>query len=151
MKNLGKAYKVMDILLIEDNPGDVRLMQEAMLFANTMVRMHVVMDGLDAIAFLQHDGIYQHSPRPDVIFLDLRLPKMGGYEVLSQIKADNNLKSIPTVILSSSQNEADVGKSYQLQANSYLSKPQGSDTFDGLAKCIDEYWPTRVKLPDTTP
>lgn len=150
MRNLGKAYKVMDILLVEDNPGDVRLMQEAMLFANTMVRMHVVTDGLDAMAFLRHDGIYQHSPRPDVILLDLRLPTMGGYEVLSQIKADNNLKSIPTVILSSSQNEADVRKSYQLQANSYLSKPEGSDTFDGLAKCIDEYWLTRVKLPDAT-
>ena len=150
MRNLGKAYKVMDILLVEDNPGDVRLMQEAMLFANTMVRMHVVTDGLDAMAFLRHDGIYQHSPRPDVILLDLRLPTMGGYEVLSQIKADNNLKSISTVILSSSQNEADVRKGYQLQANSYLSEAQGSDTFDGLAKCIDEYWLTRVKLPDAT-
>ncbi|MFZ0424116.1 MAG: response regulator [Xanthobacteraceae bacterium] len=150
MINRAKSYKVMDILLVEDNPGDVRLMQEALLFANTMVRMHVVADGLDAMAFLRHEGIYQHSPRPDVILLDLRLPNMNGYEVLSRIKADEKLKSIPAVVLSSSQDEADVGNSYQLHANSYLSKPQGSETFEGIVKCINEYWFARVRLPVVT-
>jgi CheY-like chemotaxis protein len=147
MRNSGNELKVLDILLVEDNPGDVRLTQEALFFVNNMVRLHVVTDGLDALAFLRHEGSYQHSPRPDVILLDLVLPKMSGYEVLSQIKADDKLKSIPTVVLSSSQNEADVEKSYQLQANSYLSKPRGPETFEGLVRCINEYWLKRVKLP----
>jgi chemotaxis family two-component system response regulator Rcp1 len=142
-----QAYKAPDILLVEDSPGDIRLMQEAFLFANSMIRLHVVLDGVEAMAFLRQEGIYHQSFRPDVILLDLNLPKMGGHEVLSQIKGDDCLRSIPTLVLSSSEMESDIAKSYQLHANSYLKKPQELGAFDGLAKNISEYWLARARLP----
>jgi chemotaxis family two-component system response regulator Rcp1 len=136
-----------EILLVEDSPGDVRLTQEAFRDANRSIHLHVAADGVEAMAFLRKEGAYVHAPRPDIILLDLNLPKMDGREVLARIKEDNNLKTIPTVILTTSDTEADIVKCYQLQANCYLSKPVQLDAFDILVKSIDDFWMTKVKLP----
>src|SRR5271154_3256520 len=105
------------VLLVEDSPGDVRLTREAFRDANAAVCLHVVSDGVEAMAFLRHEGVYVDAPRPDLTLLDLNLPKMDGREVLAHIKKDGSLKNIPTVILTTSNAEADIAKSYQLQAN----------------------------------
>ena len=136
-----------DVLLVEDSPGDVRLTQEAFHAANTSVHLHVASDGVAAMAFLRPEGAHVHAPRPDLILLDLNLPKMDGREVLARIKADDSLKMIPTVILTTSVAEADIVKSYQLQANCYLSKPVQLEAFESLVKSINDFWLTRVKLP----
>ena len=135
------------VLLVEDNPGDVRLTQEAFRDANSSVHLHVASDGVQAMAFLRHEGADAHAPRPDLILLDLNLPKMDGREVLAHIKGDDNLKTIPTVILTTSEAEADIVKSYQLQANCYLSKPGQLDAFESLVQGINDFWLTKVKLP----
>ena len=135
----------MEVLLVEDSPGDVRLTQEA--FRESNVQLHVASDGVEAMAFLRHEGDHVRAPRPDLILLDLNLPKMDGREVLAQIKADRSLKTIPTVILTTSESEADIVKSYQLQANCYLSKPVQLDAFESLVGSINDFWLTRVKLP----
>jgi CheY-like chemotaxis protein len=124
------------VLLVEDSPGDVRLTKEAFRDANMSITLHVASDGVEAMAFLRNEGGYQESPRPDLILLDLNLPRMDGREVLAQVKADDSLKTIPTVILTTSEAEADIAKSYQLQANCYLSKPVQFDAFEGLVKSI---------------
>jgi chemotaxis family two-component system response regulator Rcp1 len=134
-------------LLVEDNPGDVRLTQEAFRDVNPSIHLHVANDGVEAMAFLRHEGANANAPRPDMILLDLNLPKMDGRQVLTQIKKDDNLKTIPTVILTSSEAEADVVNSYQLQANCYLSKPMHFDAFQNLVKSINDFWLTKVKLP----
>ncbi len=139
----------MDVLLVEDSPGDVRLTQEAFREANKAIRLHVACDGVEAMAFLRRDGPHIQAPRPDFILLDLNLPKMDGREVLAHIKADENLKTIPTVILTTSEERADIAKSYQLQANCYLTKPVQLDAFEGLVKSITEFWLTTVKLPQS--
>ena len=136
-----------EILLVEDSPGDVRLTQEAFHDANKSVHLHVASDGVEAMALLRHEGTDARSPRPDLILLDLNLPKMDGREVLAQIKGDENLKTIPIVILTTSDSEADILKSYQLQANCYLTKPVQFDAFEILVKSINDFWLTRVKLP----
>ena len=136
-----------EVLLVEDSPGDVRLTQEAFRDANMSIRLHVAADGVEAMAFLRNEGTYANVPRPDLILLDLNLPKMDGREVLSLIKADADLKTIPTVILTTSDAEADIAKSYQLQANCYLSKPVQLDAFESLVKSINDFWLTKVKLP----
>jgi chemotaxis family two-component system response regulator Rcp1 len=136
-----------EVLLVEDSPGDVRLTKEAFRDANRSIRLHVASDGVEAMAFLRHEGIHVHSPRPDLILLDLNLPKMDGREVLARIKTDSQLKTIPTIILTTSDAEADVLKSYQLQANCYLSKPVQLDEFESLVKSINEFWLTKVRLP----
>jgi two-component system, chemotaxis family, response regulator Rcp1 len=135
------------VLLVEDSPGDVRLMQEAFHDANPTIRLHVANDGVEAMAFLRHQGRHVHAPRPDLILLDLNLPKMDGREVLAQIKEGAELKAIPTVILTTSEAEADIVKSYQLQANCYLSKPVQLEAFEALVKSINDFWLTKVKLP----
>ena len=135
----------MEVLLVEDSPGDVRLTQEA--FRNANVQLHVASDGVEAMAFLRHEGVHEAAPRPDLILLDLNLPRMDGREVLALIKADHSLKTIPTVILTTSESEADIVKSYQLQANCYLSKPVQLDAFESLVGSINDFWLTRVKLP----
>ena len=135
------------VLLVEDSPGDVRLTQEAFREANSYVHLHVASDGMDAMAFLRHEGAHVLAPRPDLILLDLNLPKMDGREVLAQIKKDDSLKTIPTVILTTSEAEADILKSYQLQANCYLSKPVQLDAFENVVKSINDFWLTKVKLP----
>ena len=139
-----------EILLVEDSPGDVRLTQEAFRDANRSIHLHVAADGVEAMAFLRKEGAHVNAPRPDIILLDLNLPKMDGREVLAHIKEDDNLKTIPTVILTTSDTEADIVKCYQLQANCYLSKPVQLDAFEILVKSINDFWMTKVKLPQQT-
>jgi len=135
------------VLLVEDSPGDVRLTLEAFRDADPSIDLRVAVDGVEAMAFLRGTGIHAGTPRPDFILLDLNLPKMDGREVLAHIKADDNLKTIPTVILTTSDAEADILRSYQLQANCYLSKPVQLEEFEGLVKSINDFWLTKVKLP----
>jgi len=136
-----------EVLLVEDSPGDVRLTKEAFRDANGAIRLHVASDGIEAMAFLKRQGDHADAPRPDFILLDLNLPKMDGREVLSTIKGDDNLKTIPTIILTTSDAEADILRSYQLQANCYLTKPVHLDEFEGVVKSINDFWLTRAKLP----
>jgi chemotaxis family two-component system response regulator Rcp1 len=135
------------VLLVEDSPGDVRLTQEAFRDAGVPIILHVATDGVEAMAFLRREGIHRDAPRPDFILLDLNLPKMDGRQVLSEIKNDTALKSIPTVILTTSDAEADIVKSYQLQANCYLSKPVQLDEFENLVKSIQDFWLIKARLP----
>ena len=136
-----------EVLLVEDNPGDVRLTQEAFRGYSKPIRLHLAADGIEAMAFLRREGIHANAPRPDLILLDLNLPKMDGREVLALIKRDPSLKIIPTIILTTSDDEADVMISYQLQANCYLRKPAQWDAFDGLVRSINAFWLTKAKLP----
>jgi chemotaxis family two-component system response regulator Rcp1 len=138
------------VLLVEDSNGDVRLTQEAFRDANRSIDLQVAADGVEAMAFLRREGAHAHAARPDLVLLDLNLPKMDGREVLAQIKADDGLKMIPTVILTTSDREADIVKSYQLQANCYLIKPVQFDEFASLVRSINDFWLTRVKLPQQT-
>jgi two-component system, chemotaxis family, response regulator Rcp1 len=147
MRRIGEDGMPMEVLLVEDSPGDVRLTQEAFRDANPSIRLHVATDGVEAMTFLRREGIHANAPRPDLILLDLNLPKMDGREVLAHIKEDDNLKTIPTVILTTSDAEADIVKSYQLQANCYLSKPVQLDVFESLVGSINDFWLTKVKLP----
>lgn len=148
MNQTGTAERIVEVLLVEDSPGDVRLTREAFRDAKVSVRLHVATDGLEAMAFLRREGdANAKAPRPDIILLDLNLPRMDGREVLAQIKEDHRLKTIPTVILTTSEAEADILKSYELKANAYLSKPVQLDAFDGLVKSIGDFWLTQVKLP----
>jgi CheY-like chemotaxis protein len=140
-----------EILLVEDSSGDVRLTQEAFRDANMLIQLHVASDGVEAMAFLRREGAYSHAARPDLVLLDLNLPKMDGREVLAQIKGDDDLKTIPTIILTTSDAEADIWRSYQLQANCYLSKPVRFDAFESLVKSINDFWLTKVKLPPQPP
>ena len=111
------------------------------------IGLHVAADGVEAMAFLRQEGANQHAPRPDLILLDLNLPKMDGREVLGRIKEDEDLKTIPTVILTTSDAEADIVRSYQLQANCFLSKPVQLDAFETLVRSMSDFWLTMVKLP----
>lgn len=143
----GENGMPIEVLLVEDSPGDVRLTQEAFRDANRAIHLHVAADGVEAMAFLRREGTYARAPRPDLILLDLNLPRMDGREVLTHIKEDARLKTIPTVILTTSEAEEDIARSYQLQANCYLSKPVELDAFEGLVKSINDFWLTKVKLP----
>jgi chemotaxis family two-component system response regulator Rcp1 len=138
------------VLLVEDSPGDVRLTQEAFGDTGESIDLRVAADGVEAMAFLRHEGVHADAPRPDFILLDLNLPKMDGREVLAHIKEDEALKTIPTVILTTSDAEADILTSYQLQANCYLSKPVQLEEFESLVKSINDFWLTKVKLPQQT-
>ncbi len=147
MNIIGGIGMPIQVLLVEDSPGDVRLTQEAFRDANRSIDLHVASDGVEAMAFLRREGVHHNAPRPDLILLDLNLPKMDGREVLAHIKEDDELKTIPTVILTTSEAEADIAKSYQLQANCYLTKPVQLDAFESLVKSINDFWLTKVKLP----
>jgi two-component system, chemotaxis family, response regulator Rcp1 len=147
MKSITASNPPIQVLLVEDSPGDIRLTQEAFYEVNPAIRLHVANDGVEAMAFLRNEGGNADAPRPDMILLDLNLPKMDGRSVLARIKEDVGLKTIPTVILTTSEAEADILKSYELQANCYLSKPVQLDAFEGLVKSINEFWLTQVKLP----
>ena len=136
-----------EILLVEDNPGDVRLTREALKDAKVHNTLSVAKDGVEAMAFLRNEGDHVDAPRPDLILLDLNLPRMDGREVLARIKEDDSLKRIPTVILTTSEAEVDIVKSYQLQANCYLCKPVQLDAFESLVKSINDFWLTKAKLP----
>jgi len=144
-----KTNTEIDVLLVEDSPGDVRLTQEAFHDANGLIHVHVASDGVEAMAFLRNEGEYRHSPRPDFILLDLNLPKMDGREVLAAIKCDDNLKTIPTIILTTSNAQADIARSYKLHANCFLTKPVQLDEFEDVVRSIINFWTSWVSLPQT--
>jgi CheY-like chemotaxis protein len=137
----------LEVLLVEDSPGDVRLTKEALKDAKVHINLRVVRDGIDAMAFLMREGEYATVPRPDLILLDLNLPKKDGREVLREIKENAELKSIPVVILTTSASEADILRSYLLHANCYITKPVNLDGFLTVVKSIDSFWLSVVKLP----
>ena len=139
--------KPVEVLLVEDSPGDVRLTQEAFRETNGSIRLHVAVDGVEAMAFLRQEGRHGNAPRPDFILLDLNIPRMDGREVLANIKQDSRLKMIPTIILTTSEAEADIVKSYELQANCYLNKPVQLEEFEAVVKSINDFWLTKVRLP----
>ena len=139
--------KPIEILMAEDNPGDVRLTMEALRDAKVMNRMNVVTDGVEAMAFLRRKGQYANAPRPDLILLDLNMPKKDGREVLAEIKDDPDLRRIPVVILTTSVAEKDILESYNLHANYYIAKPVDLDQFQAVVKSIEDFWLTIVRLP----
>lgn len=136
-----------EILLVEDNPGDVRLTKEALKEGKVANQINVVMDGMEAMAFLRHEGKYKNAPIPDMILLDLNLPKKNGREVLAEIKMDSKLKHIPVVVLTTSQAEKDIIMTYNMHANCYITKPVDFDQFISVVKSIENFWFTVVKLP----
>lgn len=146
--NIEGSGRPIEILLVEDSPGDIRLTQEVLKEAKVLNQLHVVGDGAEAVTFLRREGKYANSPRPDLILLDLNLPKKDGREVLGEIKSDENLRRIPVVILTISKSEEDVFKSYDLHANCYITKPVDLDQFLKVVKSIEEFWLTIVKLPE---
>ncbi len=144
MKN---KFKAVEILLIEDNPGDVRLTIEALKESKIMNNMHVADDGIEAMSFLKKEGIYKDKPRPDLIILDLNLPRKDGREVLGEIKSEDSLKQIPIVILTTSEAEEDIIKSYELHANCYITKPVDMEQFIKVVKSVGDFWFSIVMLP----
>ncbi len=135
------------ILLVDDNPGDVRLMREVLLGVNNSVHLLVASDGVEAMAFLNRERQYVRAPRPDLILLDLNLPKMDGREVLARMKADPKLTTIPVIVMTTSNSEADIEKSYELHASCYICKPGHLDEFEMLVKSINRFWLTGAKFP----
>jgi chemotaxis family two-component system response regulator Rcp1 len=146
MKN-ARAGKPVEILLVEDNPGDVRLTIEGLKEGKVNNNLYVVEDGVEAIAFLRREGKYSEAVRPDLILLDLNLPKKDGREVLTEIKADKDLRTIPVVVLTTSEAEQDILKAYTLHANCYITKPVDLEQFISVVSSIEDFWFTIVKLP----
>ena len=142
-----KRIRPVEILLVEDNPGDVRLTKEAIKEAKIINNLNVVEDGVEALAYLRKKGKFKDANRPDIIFLDLNLPKKNGREVLAEIKQDINLKQIPVVILTVSKAEEDVIKTYELHANCFITKPVDMDQFIKVVKSLENFWFSIVKLP----
>ena len=140
-------HKIIDILLVEDNPGDVRLTREALKEGKVLVNLSVTGDGVEALEFLRHTGRYTRSPHPDIILLDLNLPRMDGRKLLAEIKNDPDLRRIPVVILTTSKSEEDILKTYDLHANCYITKPVDLEQFITVVKSVEEFWFTIVKLP----
>ena len=141
------AGKPIEILLVEDNPGDVRLTQEALRDGKVRNYMRVAADGVEALAFLRREGKFADALRPDVILLDLNLPKKDGREVLAEIKTDPDLRRIPVVVLTTSEAEEDILRAYNLYANAYVAKPVDLDKFIAVVKSIEDFWLEIVKLP----
>lgn len=139
--------KVVEILVVEDNPGDVRLLQESFKRNKMSNNLHVVRNGEDAMLFLRREGAYAEAVTPDLILLDLNLPKKDGREVLADIRADPNLTHLPVVVLTSSEDEEDILKSYKLHANCYITKPVTLERFVEVINSIDGFWLSLVKLP----
>lgn len=142
-----KSLESIEILLVEDNPGDVRLIEEVLKDGKVRNNMHVVADGVEAMAFLRREGEYAGLSLPDLVLLDLNLPKKDGREVLEEIKKDQELKHIPVVVLTTSKAERDVLRSYDLHANCYITKPVDLDQFISVVKSIEDFWLSIVKLP----
>jgi CheY-like chemotaxis protein len=136
-----------EILLVEDNPGDVRLTKEALKEGKVYSNLHTVKDGVEAMEYLRREGKYSSVPRPDIILLDLNLPRKDGREVLEEIKRDEKLKRIPVVVLTTSKAEEDVLRTYNLHANCYVTKPVDLEKFMVVVKTIDSFWLTVVTLP----
>lgn len=136
-----------EILLVEDNPADVRLTQEALKESKVANNLHTVGDGLDALRFLRREEEFAEAPRPDLILLDLNLPRKSGREVLEEVKEDQDLRRIPVVVLTTSEAEQDIVRSYELHANAYIRKPVDFDQFTEVVRLIEDFWFTVVKLP----
>jgi chemotaxis family two-component system response regulator Rcp1 len=141
------AGKPIEILLVEGNPGDVRLTQETFQESKVRNNLYVAKDGVEALDFLRKQGEFQDAKHPDIILLDLNLPRMDGYELLAEIKADPDLKRIPVVILTTSMDEADILRTYDLHANCYITKPVDMAQFITVVRSLEEFWFTIVKLP----
>jgi len=141
------AAETFDILLVEDNPGDARLAQEALKEGRMTSRLKVVVDGVEAMAYLRREGAYADVPRPDLVLLDLNLPRKDGRQVLAEMKADSELRRIPVVVLTTSQAGQDILRSYDLHANCYITKPVDLDRFISVIRSIEEYWCSVVTLP----
>ena len=144
MKN---SVAPINILLVEDNPGDARLAVEALTEGKITNNISIVQDGIEAISFLRRETGYSDAPRPDLIFLDLNLPKMNGKDVLAAIKKDSQLKRIPVIILTTSDADRDISATYELQANCYITKPVGIDQFFNVIQSVENFWLTVVRLP----
>jgi chemotaxis family two-component system response regulator Rcp1 len=147
--NTGSTNGSAKILLVEDNPGDVRLTREALKEGKILNELSVVEDGVEALAFLRREGRYAEAARPDLILLDLNLPKKDGREVLQEIKGDGALKKIPVVVLTTSAAERDILKAYDLHANCYITKQVDLEQFMRVVQLIEDFWLTIVKLPVT--
>jgi two-component system response regulator len=143
----GSGIKPIEILLVEDNIGDIRLTQEALEESNLMVNLRVVRDGLEAMELLHRNGSHANTPHPDLILLDLNLPRKDGREVLQEIKNDADLKRIPVVVLTTSEAESDILATYGFHANCYITKPVDMDQFIKIVKMLKDFWFTIVKLP----
>ncbi|MFI5395916.1 MAG: response regulator [Candidatus Binatia bacterium] len=147
MHEVNGRPELIEILMVEDNPGDVRLTREALRDAKVRNTMHVVEDGEAALDFLHQRGAYAHAVRPDLILLDLKLPRKDGLEVLAEIKTHESLRRIPVVVLTSSQAEQDIARSYDLHANAYVAKPVDLTQFIAVVRSIEDFWLEIVKLP----
>jgi chemotaxis family two-component system response regulator Rcp1 len=145
--NEQKRSTPVEILLVEDNPGDVRLTQEALKESKVTNNLSVAEDGVEALAFLKREGKYADAPHPDLLLLDLNLPKKDGRELLEEIKANENLRRIPVVVLTTSKAEEDILRMYNQHANCYITKPIDFDQFIEVIKSIENFWLTIVKLP----
>lgn len=139
--------KLIDILVVEDNPGDARLITEVLKSNKIHNSLHVVKDGVEAMDFLHQKGEFTNVPRPDLIFLDLNLPRKDGREVLAELKSDDRFMQIPVVVMTMSQSEEDILKSYSLHANCYVTKPIDLDQFIKVVDSIENFWFSLVKLP----
>ena len=140
-------FKLIDILVVEDNPGDARLIMEVLKSNKIHNSIHIVKDGVEAMDFLHKKGEFADVPRPDLIFLDLNLPRKDGREVLAELKSDDKFKQIPVVVMTMSQAEEDILKSYSLHANCYVTKPIDLDQFVKVIESIEDFWFSLVKLP----
>ena len=146
-----EKLEVIDVLLVEDDPGDVLLIREAFEDNKVHNRLHVVPDGVEALTFLRQEGEHADAPRPDLVLLDLNLPRKDGREVLAEVKGDESLQHIPVVVLTTSKAEEDVLRSYKLHANAYVTKPVDFNRFIEVVRQIDEFFVTVVKLPGHRP
>jgi chemotaxis family two-component system response regulator Rcp1 len=147
MESIGTGAEPIEVLLVEDSPGDVRLTREAFKDAKVLINLHVASDGAEAMAYLGREGKYASAPRPDLILLDLNLPKKDGREVLAELKESPALKCIPVVVLTTSASEADIQGSYRQHANCYITKPVDLEGFLKVVKSIDSFWLSVVRLP----
>lgn len=141
--------RFIEILLVEDNPGDARLTREAMREGKMLNRIHHVRDGVEALAFLRHEDEFRDVPVPDIILLDLNMPRKNGREVLAEIKEDSRLRLIPIVVLTTSENEKDIIESYELHANCYIVKPVNLERFTEIVRAIENFWLSIVTLPSS--
>ena len=148
MERVGEAVT---ILMVEDSEGDARLTEEALKDSKLRIRLETVVDGVEALDFLRKRGPYARSPTPDLILLDLNLPRVGGMEVLEEIKRDDVLRDIPVVVMTSSRAEQDILRSYKLQASCYITKPIGLEQLSNIVRSIDQFWFTIVTLPPKIP
>lgn len=143
----GHDRRPIEILLVEDNPGDVRLTREALKEGKVLNHLHVVEDGEDAVRFLRREGEFDGAVRPDLVLLDLNLPRKSGHEVLEEIKSDTDLRRIPVVVLTSSEAETDIARSYDRYANAYITKPVDLDQFISVVRSVEDFWLEVVRLP----